>query len=310
MRLLGTSTMSVSLSATVEVRDASGNLVPSPPAPSPTWHESMRYFRMSQTTDDLFDAFRNIYLSLESVLSHIAPVRLHPNGRLDEREGQWLKRALNVAAQTVDVKQFLKNPGAAVSDGVDEVYQELYVDVRTAIFHAKNGRPVLLPQDLSQRFRVADAKERYTRLYLALAEQAFTTRFMSGGLSPYAARRMGMAAAQITNLAVTSDDTGIQQGDDLSTMSPKGEVVHAFAATHAPDLDEPFVTFHRGVASKADLAGLHSVVRFGSVHKETGEPLQVERLPGHLSLAEFDRVEVVVGVRIARGNAPRSRYAT
>jgi hypothetical protein len=115
-RLLATSSMSVSLSATAEVRDASGNLVPPPPTSSPTWHESMRYFRMSQTTDDLFDAFRNIYLALESVLSHIAPVRMRPNGRSDEGEGQWLKRALNVAVQTVDLKQFLKNPSAAASE--------------------------------------------------------------------------------------------------------------------------------------------------------------------------------------------------
>jgi len=32
------------------------------PPPS-AWHPSMRYFRLSQTTTDLFDAFRNLYLA-------------------------------------------------------------------------------------------------------------------------------------------------------------------------------------------------------------------------------------------------------
>lgn len=50
----------------------------------------MRHFRLSQTTSDLFDAFRNLYLALESLLSTIAPMRLHPDGRPAEGEGVWL----------------------------------------------------------------------------------------------------------------------------------------------------------------------------------------------------------------------------
>jgi len=308
VRLLSTSTMSFSGSATIEVRDANGDLVPPPPEQSPIWHESMRYFRMSQTTDDLFDAFRNIYLSLESVLSHSAPVHLNAQGRPTEREGDWLKRALTVATQSVNLKMFLRNPGAAATDGVDEVYQELYIDVRTAIFHAKSGRPVLLPQDLSQRELVADAKERYARLYLALAEQTFNTRFLLGGPTTYAASEIGKAVAREAKVAVTSDTTPASSHDNA--LSPNGELVHAFTAVHAPELDEPFVMFHKGNASSAMLTPIDSVSRFGSIHDQTGELLIVDRLPGSLALAGFERVEVVIGVRIASGNAPRTRYAT
>src|SRR6056297_1334481 len=31
------------------------------PAPKKIWHESLRYFRLSQVTDDLFDSYRNLY---------------------------------------------------------------------------------------------------------------------------------------------------------------------------------------------------------------------------------------------------------
>jgi len=49
----------------------------------------MRFFRVSQTTDNRFDAFRNLYLALESILSKIAPVKSRANGRSDEGEGEW-----------------------------------------------------------------------------------------------------------------------------------------------------------------------------------------------------------------------------
>jgi hypothetical protein len=57
-------------------------------ATTPSWHESIRYFRMSEVTDDLFDAFRNVYLALESLLNKLEP------RKAGEREGMWLKRAL------------------------------------------------------------------------------------------------------------------------------------------------------------------------------------------------------------------------
>jgi hypothetical protein len=75
------------LRITSEVHSTSGLTIGGPPGPyALQWHECMRYFRMSQTTTDLFDAFRNLYLALESLLSHVAPVRLQANGTA-EREG-------------------------------------------------------------------------------------------------------------------------------------------------------------------------------------------------------------------------------
>ena len=65
----------------ISIVDSAGAIVPRPPTPTIRWHESFRYFRLSQTTEDLFDAYRNSYLALESVLSGIAPQRTHADGR-------------------------------------------------------------------------------------------------------------------------------------------------------------------------------------------------------------------------------------
>ena len=69
--------------------------------PAPEWHESARYFRLSQLTDDLLDSFRNIYLALESILDHLAPQRT--TSPL-EREGSWFRRALTEADKIVNFK--------------------------------------------------------------------------------------------------------------------------------------------------------------------------------------------------------------
>lgn len=134
---------------TAEVRDTKGNLVSSDPEPDAKWHEGFRYFRLAQVTDDLFDAFRNSYLALEAMLSSIAAQRLKPDGRPAEREGDWFRRALGIASTHVDLYRYTVegNPATAI----DDIFDEIYVKTRTAVFHAKAGRPVLIPLDAASR---------------------------------------------------------------------------------------------------------------------------------------------------------------
>jgi hypothetical protein len=108
--------------------------------PSPEWHEAFRFFRLAQTTDDLFDAFRNLYLGLEASLSTLAP---QANG---EREGAWVKRALRVAETVVDLRRAL--PRGFEGDPVDGLFDEFYARTRNAVFHAKAStpRPGLRPE--------------------------------------------------------------------------------------------------------------------------------------------------------------------
>jgi len=69
LRFVSVSNMSVTTGlAKVVVTDKDGNVVPPTPQPQAIYHEGLRYFRLSQTTDDLFEAFRNMYLAFESLL--------------------------------------------------------------------------------------------------------------------------------------------------------------------------------------------------------------------------------------------------
>jgi hypothetical protein len=138
-----------SFSATAEVRDAAGNLVTQPAPPPVPWHQSFRYFRISQTTGDLFDAYRNLYLAVESLLSTVVPMHLSTLGRPVEGEGAWLRRALTqIHPATVDLANYAV---AGVANPVDAIFNDLYAGTRTQLFHSKAGRPILLPHTLSGR---------------------------------------------------------------------------------------------------------------------------------------------------------------
>jgi len=88
LRLDWTSTVSFTVGPVhATVIDKDGNPVPQPALTKLIYNESLRYFRLSQVTEDLFDAFRNMYLALELLLEHVCP-RL-PRG---EKESVWLRR--------------------------------------------------------------------------------------------------------------------------------------------------------------------------------------------------------------------------
>lgn len=83
--------------------------------PQPIYHESFRYIRLAQITDDLFDAYRNMYLALELLVSTISPKARQ------ESERNWLKRVIGSSPDYCTERRI-----------VEEIYK-----VRCDLFHAK-----------------------------------------------------------------------------------------------------------------------------------------------------------------------------
>lgn len=76
----------ISMSCSVEIRDKDGNVKPDPQPPSPSWHRSFRYYRLSQLAADVYEAYRNLYLSFEALMEALYP------RQQNEREGAWIRR--------------------------------------------------------------------------------------------------------------------------------------------------------------------------------------------------------------------------
>lgn len=275
-----------------------------PPVP---WQESMRYFRMSELTDDLFDAFRNIYLALESLLNFIEPIRLTRKGRPAEGEEEWFKRALRKAAGGVDLAQFTRTQA---TDPVREIYDELHNQIRNRVFHAKDVLQPFLPQNLIRRDQVMEAKVRYSRLFLALSGKAFGTRFPDGGLSfsTTAIQQTLEAVTKGWRVAVTSDPAPTDTAEQV--ISPKGEphIVLPVSRFNDPRGDDFKALIARAPIDQVTVV-MSAVGRVGSV--DLNEQLGIiGSLGGRLSLTGLDRCEFVISVSMKGRQARKWLYAT
>lgn len=265
---------------------------------SPQWHESMRYFRMSEITDDLFDAFRNIYLALESLLNELEP-------RKDrETEGVWLKRALKAAGEILELSAYQSTP---TNEPANDLFVELWKKIRNRIFHAKSASISFLPQDAGNRTKVADAKSRYTSLYLDLAYKTFGSRLPSRGL-----RLSSNATRSITT--TMTDGWQIGFGADPSSepggnFASDGAIITVLPTS--PSTDPRGESFSAVIADipVSELANATTVGRIFTFTAD-GQSAFAQSLDGRLTVNGFDRCEFLVSVSVEGLQRRKTLYAT
>jgi len=279
---------------------ADGNIIPPPAKPVILWHESYRYFRISQTTDDLFDAYRNAYLALESVLSSIAPQRVNAAGRPKEGERDWFRRALIAADGMVPLRTVVP-PGTP--DPIDDLIRELFVEMRSAMSHAKSGRRILLPRDATERQAVNASFQRLVHLYLVLAEAHLGARRASGGLTAFAFRKMHFSLLD-SMTAVVSDDESPFSGTD-SSPNPAGGMVIQLRPMAPPREPESFAVTRLWYRIRSEV-GLPHVRRIVGLKDEQAGIVGVLR--GPLELGSSHRLELLLGVRGSNVRQSRFRY--
>ena len=257
------------MSGEVRVLDAEGNVVPQPVPSVPLLHEGLRYFRLSQCTDDLFDAFRNGYLALEATLADIRPKAT------GEREGTWLKSALAQAQGTVaDLGIEL---GCAAAEVPLRFHDDIYKNVRCPLFHGKAMG--LDPGSPADRDLVQQAYQKVIRSYLALARKRYHMRPRGGG---------GFTPEGFAGLNHTMDDWTIMFGEgehdgshsslfglQSSSLAPQPNRVRRLGVLSAPFKDE------------IDLVNFIAAVKDEQVAFWNS-------FDGHLYLDSLDRFEVLI----------------
>jgi len=208
-RVVSTSAMS----ANGVVMRSDGTIVP-PPLPTPiAWHPSLRYFRLAQTTDELYNAYRNMYLAFEAIMSDKVAPRL-----AKEKEGVWLERALGILNQTVPLASYVKQ---GATDPIKAFIKEQYKAHRCALFHAKSGEGPLLPGSLAERAQVGRALESLAQLVLNVIRHYLAGRRGSSGLTIYAFAKITehMHDSGLT-MAISEDDTPFDK--QQTSVSPRG----------------------------------------------------------------------------------------
>jgi len=290
-----------SMSISAIVRDAAGNVIPPPAPPQPSqWHPAYRYFRLSQTSNDLYEAYRNMYLAFEAVASSLCPKE---NG---ERETKWLRRAARSFDQLL--AGYVK-PGAI--DVVEAFVREQHEANRCALFHAKQQQQPLLPGELSNRKQVAQAYERLAQLVIKLCQQHLHARRHISFITKSAVQHMMDSLAPTLVIAVSSErnlpETPIIQWDK---SIPITDLTTAYAGMvdDAGFIDAGFTHEFRGRRAVTELASLH--VRSVGCHGGTAQPtLLTEGHIDDLFLEGVDMLEVSHIFVFSNRSSPRTRFA-
>ena len=132
----------VDISVQVERIGTDGKLISTKKKELPQWHHTFRFYRLAESSDDIFDAYRNLFLAFELLLSEFF------SPEQGEGEEAWLRRALNAASKEVDLTQFVPNGHRKPSS---YIVGTQYTDTRCRLFHAKLSKldryKLLLPHE-------------------------------------------------------------------------------------------------------------------------------------------------------------------
>jgi hypothetical protein len=266
------------------------------PVPKPPdWHPSFRYFRAAQCSDDLANAFRNMYLALESVLDTVLP---KASSGLDER--RWLTAAVKAVMPTCNIAGRFASKSQTGS-AVDYVLS-IYRDKRLPTFHSKAGVRGRLPflEDDARHGELEEAFTDLSDLYIALA-----------GTHLGADRRTGFFLARggwdlqtknllvgVTDLYVTTDNAAIEDRIDDTELNPRGAVMHLMHTRNATKLEGPFDRVFLGRSEPGEPG--HPTPVYGWTAAVRGEPFSGGTFEAPLHLDGVDQLQLVVGYSYSR----------
>lgn len=300
IRVISIATFGASTSVAATVKTSSGESK-SKQSPQTEWHESQRYFRLAQTSDNLFNAYRNMFLAFENILSHRVP----PDS--GEGEKDWLKRALKDTHNEIDLSEFAQDE----SNVIDSIFREQYEDIRVKMFHAKQNRSRLVPQNKEDRNKVQEALENLSQLVLYLIRNSISVNRSSGAITYHAFNRMMPWIEDNSNIqAVLSESTTPFRKDESLESDPWQNRV-TIPAKYSQKLSEPGLKSVLGKVNKSELREEMSIRRIGLVRKESNSQnrlISVEYLEESLILEEIDYFESQLGIILKNLKTIKKRF--
>jgi len=287
LRVVGTASMPVSVNVSFTVRDKNGNIKPQSPPGETLYHTAFRYYRLSQVSDKLFDAYRNLYLAFENLLSTYSP-------KQKESEVNWLERSLS---KLEEEKNIIGRLGISATMTVKELLDLIYHKTRCALFHAKNEQLYSLPEKRELREPVLKALEVLTPLFLEMAKvMCNIQRHCSYVYSKPMYKKIVEAYSQCH--LIISDDPSEVDLNQRDLLHQRYRTAY-YMATEVLPLALEEVPAVLGVSTEK-LPAL--AYRFELVTDRW--PLQVLRLEEGLQLDGFDRVECVLKTNVRNLQQP------
>ena len=294
LALVTTATFSIKVGpVSVTVKDAQGNVVHPTPV-IPRHHIGFRFFRLSQASDDLYDAYRNMYLAFESLLSSRYP-------KTKGLEIDWLRQSLTAASTDLSLASVVP---AGTPDIISHVLRIIYEGARLPLFHAKDGKAYFAPvHNASDREEVVKALTTLTHIVTHMSDKWYSARRIGGWVNLKIFEEQSRSLFSGASF-VFSDNPEFTLQDDLNSESVKNGI--RFPATFS----ETFGTDPRHnvkgelyVSSLADRGPLHALYLVNDKSPLIGiSPETTVNLNG------FDSFQMCVFVRGRNASSPKYIY--
>lgn len=285
----------------VEVKqtDALGNEIKLPLPIDPIWNESFRYYRLSQSSSDLFEAYRNLFLAFEALLNFIFPKKN------SEKEGVWLKRCLSGINNRISLAQFTpmgkENP-------VDYIIVSQYKNIRCELQHAKFPDATLPHSNISP----TDVKQAYSELVRIWRQIAGTYLNVpiSGGLMTYVGFEIIMANAFNDGVAIyyTPDKTPPLISD--ISVSSNGSSVYEFSTSNYLGQVKPGVVriiARENISKLPDKYG-DPIYRISTNTKS--DMFGITYVGSGLIISGVDEWEFIYDIRLINSSQPKTEFTT
>ena len=296
IRTVNISGLGIATSATAVKTSGSGQ---QSTTPQPNWHESLRYFRLAQKTDDLFDAYRNIYLALEMILSHRDPQQS------GEGERAWFERALKNAHNQFGLDKFAPNQQKVV----DSIVQQQYYDTRVKLFHSKQGRSKLLPHNDKHRKHVQEALDNLSSMTVHIMKNTLNIQRNSGLMTNrgFDAMMSWIQDDQNIEARISDDDSPLDKSETLSSQPWQGSI--GLSTSYSAKFSEPGLKCVLAEEPVSNI-GQNTVRRIGLTNDQDDgfELFSSGRLEEDLKLDNIDQFEVHLGIELRNRNTVKKRF--
>lgn len=291
--------ISIGLQAELTITDASGKEVKSPPPQEPKWNESFRYYRLSQCSSDLFDAYRNLFLAFEALLNSIC------KKKRSEGECIWLQRALSVVAAETSLDRLIPTGS---EDPVSYIVRSQYKDVRCKLLHAKFPdaqlpHAQLSPQDINQAY------SELVRIWRQIAGAYFWVP-TGGSCVTFIGFEMMMKNAFQSGATIHyTPDTSPPAGDDTKA-SPSGLPSYEFALSTYAGQVRPGTVRIIGTESVATGSESYKIPIHRLCTAMSSALFGVAYIESGLTILGVDEWECIHDFRLINSSQPKIEFST
>ena len=276
----------------ISVLDADGNVVPPTPV-IPEHHLGFRFYRLAQASDDLYDAYRNMYLAFESLLSSKYP-------KTQRLEIDWLRSSM--ASVAVDLS--LESLAPTSTNPVDHILSIIYNGARLPLFHAKDGKAYFAPvQSASDREAVETALTMLTHIVIRMAAAWFSTRRAGGSVNLAIVEQHNKTLFRGSRF-VLSDDPKFTLQEEL-----EGNVIRNGASFPATFNDHWLGAAKQNISGQIAVANLAPERCFNAIYLVNSEATLINMSPDVVvDLNGFESFHVRFFLRSKNASEPRHMF--